>query len=294
MKKARHQPAVKPTKSAGHAKRTTRNTPKRVSTAPAATPETTTVEVNDDQRGVGFGYEATVLEPNVHRDTTGMFRVAYHYPQHIKELVLKWISSNCPVTYNKPLQTMWLKGVNQWTRGLPCPQPRVVNYWVRLERAKLAESVDEHIPDKQSLRKYFQVACQAKQESMGASSDVLTPTKTQNKAMKVAINTVLRFILDSDPEPEQHILNIMLVSKQMHTIVAGAAVFPAFMASMRKQMDLRRLLYEYEFSQRLAATRTEPPRALESEKKVPVLFPNISDAAAKLHLELLYLEMRLG
>jgi hypothetical protein len=84
------------------------------STVPAAI--TTNVGVGDVRAEVDSG----TLAPHLHRDTTGTFRIAFHYSADVRQKTVAWIQANCGNAYSRPVINMWESGSQEWTRHTDC------------------------------------------------------------------------------------------------------------------------------------------------------------------------------
>ena len=279
-KAARAEPAVKPPPTK-KARRDPADAPaQRASTATATTPATSTMEGCDEQRDsdVGVGRAQSDPDPTVRKDTTGTYRVAYNWPQKVQQLTVDWIIRSGLPSYYKPLERVWEARRETWTIGVPCPPATVVHTWVRADRKARQQQAGEHPPlTKQVMQTYNAVSMRVVQEKMGASSDQRTKEQLLLQSWKVAMNRVLQHCIDN--ENGKSINSMLRSSKGIYNVVTAASTFPTYMARSKQLLDFRRLVEEHELSQRLS---TKPPaQQYESQRQIPVLFPNMSDNAAR-------------
>jgi serine/threonine protein kinase len=253
----------------------------------STTPAKMSVSFSTPAPNVGIDGEAAkdagTLEPHLRRDTTGTFRTAFVHSPFIRQKTLEWIQANCATVYATPVQTMWLSGSEPWTRGAPVPTSRTLANWVRVEKNRLAATVEIPVLTKEQIREGHALACRVKQERLGASSIRLTRLQIQSKAFQVSMSWILQFVLDCpdstdlpDSTSKQGVFNILLVSKDMHAAVTKTAVFSKFMADMLINADFQRILREFEFSKRLNGPAQS--EVVESSRKIPVLFPKETPA----------------
>jgi serine/threonine protein kinase len=223
--------------------------------------------------------DAGAVEPHLQRDTTGTFRIAYNYSSDIRQRTVDWIRTNCGMAYSRPIQEMWKSGKEQWTRDVPVPPSRTLANWIRVDRMRLAATVETRTLTKQQLMEGYTLACKVKQEKLGASLVRLTPAEIRRKALEVSMNSVLQHILDdSDSEQRAGVVNILLVSRDMHAAATKTAVFRIFIADMLGTADYQRILREFELSKRLDSPHE--PEVFESNRKIPVSFSNLTQAKA--------------
>lgn len=221
--------------------------------------------------------DAGAVEPHLQRDTTGTFRIAYNYSSDIRQRTVDWIRTNCGMAYSRPIQEMWKSGTVEWTRDVPVPPSRTLANWIRVDRSRLAATVEARTLTKQQLIEGHVLACKVKQEKLGASLVRLTPVEIRRKALDVSMNSVLQYILN-DSDSEQHVINILLVSKDMHAAATKTAVFRIFIADMLGTADYQRILREFKLSKLLDSPLE--PEVFESDRKIPVSFPNLTQAKA--------------
>ena len=234
--------------------------PQDSSTVLAAT--TTNVGVGDAQTKFDSG--------TLRKDTTGTFRIAFHYTYDVRQKTVEWIMANCGNAYTRPVTCMWQSGDQAWTKGLPVPPSTSLANWLREHRKRQAATVEKPILTKQQLSEGRLLAHSVRQEQLGASIAQLTSFQIQMKALELSMSLVLQHLLACS-DPEQWVFNILLVSKGMYANVTRTAVFGTFMADMASSADIRRILQEYELSRQLDGHAV--PAVYESSRKIPVVFP---------------------
>ena len=70
----------------------------------------TNVGVGDVQAQVDSGTPA----PHIHRDTSGTYRVAFHYSPEVRRKTVDWILTECGNAYTNPVMRMWASGSQDW------------------------------------------------------------------------------------------------------------------------------------------------------------------------------------
>ena len=221
--------------------------------------------------------DSGTLAPHIHRDTTGTYRVAFHYTPEVRQKTVDWILAECGNAYTKPVMRMWESGSQEWTRGLPVPPSTTLANWLRDHRKSLAAAVEIKPLTKQSLKEGLALAHRVKQETIGASVAQLSPFQVRMKALQVSMSSVLQAML-ACADSELQVFNILLVSKQLHAAVTKTPAFGQFIANVVNSADIRRIRQEYELSQRLDGRAVSA--VYESSRKIPVLFPNCAPERA--------------
>ena len=143
--------------------------PQDSSTVLAAT--TTNVGVGDAQTKFDSG--------TLRKDTTGTFRIAFHYTYDVRQKTVEWIMANCGNAYTRPVTSMWQSGDQAWTKGLPVPPSTSLANWLREHRKRQAATVEKPILTKQQLSEGRLLAHTVRQEQLGASIAQLTSFQIQ-------------------------------------------------------------------------------------------------------------------
>ena len=226
-----------------------------------------------------YSDQRPAFDPHLQRDTTGMFRTSFIYDRATRIFVQDWMEKYCDESYYRPVVKMWMSGKHELTRGKPVPNANTLHNW---RRARLKAKAPVKIPvlARKVLLEGAQVSLNLQQERKGATLEVRTLYQTFMKMLELSMNVGNLFIhlRDSDTSLDKHYFNLIVTSKSVNVIVCRAHFGEAFMVAARLAADYRMLIAEYQFSQRLAnpAEQAEPD-PYQSQRQIPVLFPNSSD-----------------
>ena len=222
-------------------------------------------------------------DPHLQRDTTGMFRTTFLYDRETRTFTQDWMEKYCDESYYRPVMNMWMSGKYEWTRGKPPPNATTLNNW---RRARLKEKPQVEVPvvARKVLLEGATLSIQLQQQKKGATLDVRTLHQTFMKALELSMDVGSLFIHLRDSDGlDKHYFNLMVASKSINVAVSRTHFGEAFMVAARLAADYRMLMAEYQFSQRLAnpAEQAEQDQYYQSQRQIPVRFPNRSDRQRK-------------
>ena len=217
-------------------------------------------------------------DPHLRQDTTGMYRTTFLYDRETRTLTQDWMEKYCDESYYRPVLSMWKSGRCEWTRGKPAPNATTLNNW-RRARLKEKPPVEVAVLPRKVVLEGAMLSMEVAQKRKGADPAVRTLYQTFLKALGLGMDVGSLFIHLRDSEDlDKHYFNLMVASKSINVAVSRNHFGEAFMVAARLAADYRMLMAEFQFSQRLAnpAEQAEPD-PYQSQKQIPVLFPNRSD-----------------